>query len=405
MPSKRVALFAVGLYHATNDGTVIAVAALFPILLDVGLIGSFTEIGLLTLVGLFVTVVFQIVFGAWSDKTSPRLLLPAGMVILGVAALFTSLATSFAFLLAMVALARVGASVYHPVGIAWVGKSFKEELDHAMGSQSAFGDFGVIVAFASSGFLGLHYGWQVPFLLWGGLALAMAALGYALTAETETPRDLRTPDPPDWVRILRQNALWILPLSMGGAAYIITISYGNSFLVERLGLTADLADVIIALWIGAGVVAAYAFGRISTLLGRFRALTTAFLVIGVAGFVIGVVPPLLEGVVPPLLVLIPTFILFGVALFITYPALFAFISETTEDRIGGATFGVVFGFQLVGGAVAGYGAGVVADLWGIHTPFLLLMALGLATFLLLAVATPTSVRNRRAPAAGRAPAR
>jgi MFS family permease len=291
----------------------------------------------------------------------------------------------------MVALGRVGASVYHPVGISWVGKHYKDELDDAMGTQSAFGDAGVILAFASSGFLGVHLGWQVPFLVWGGLALAMAPVGYALTGGLGTRAPPRAAKPNSWGTILRRVALWIVPLSIGGAAYVITISYGNSFLVDRLGFTTDLADLVIALWIGAGVVAATLFGRISRLLGRFRALSWAFLLIALSGFVISLAPP-------PV-VLIPTFVLFGVALFITYPALFAFISESTDVEIEGATFGVVFGFQLVGGALMGYLAGILADALGIHTPFLLLVALGLGTFVLLAVATPTHLRNRRLPAA------
>lgn len=396
VPSKRLALVAIGLYHATNDGTVVAVAALFPILLAEGLIGSFTEVGLLMAVALVVTIVFQILFGAWSDRASARLLLPAGMVLLGLASLVTALADRFAFLLAMVAVARVGASVYHPVGISWVGKEYKDELDDAMGSQSAFGDAGVILAFASSGFLGIHVGWQAPFLIWGFLALGVAPVGYLLTGALAGRPAVRSRPSASWPTILRRVALWIVPLSIGGAAYVITISFGNSFLVARLGFTADVADLVIALWIGAGVVAASLFGRISRLVGRFRALTGAFLLIAVSSLVISLAPP-------PVL-LLPTFVVFGVALFVTYPALFAFISESTEVEIEGATFGVVFGFQLVGGALAGYGAGVLADALGIHTPFLLLMVLGLGTFVLLAAAAPAHLRNRRLPAVAEAPA-
>lgn len=391
MPSKRLALWAIGLYHASNDSAGVAVAAVFPILLTEGLITSYTGIGQLTLVALLVTVVCQILFGAWSDRVNPRLLLPLGMVLVGGFSLLTTQATSFVLLVLFVALARVGMSVYHPVGISWVGKAFKRDLDQAMGFQSAFGDLGVIVAFASSGFLGLRYGWQVPFLVWGGVALGAATVGYALTGGIErAPREVHR-NPIRWAPLLRSLALWTLPMAMGGAAYIITISYGNSFLVERLALAEDAADGVIALWIGAGVLTAYSYGRITRLVGRFRSLALAFLLIAVSGFVISRAPPL--GV------LLPTFVLFGVGVFLTYPALFSFISESTEDRIGGATFGVVFGFQLVGGAAAGLGAGLAADRWGIHTPFLILTALGLVTLVFLLAMAPVALRGRPAPQA------
>lgn len=386
MASKRSALWGVSLYHATNDGAVVTVAALFPILLTQNLLGSYGDIGILTLMALLVTVVCQILFGAWSDRRSPRLLLPAGMLIVGFASLLTTQAQSFMALLLFVGIARVGASFYHPIGISWVGRAFKEELDHAMGFQSAFGDLGVILAFATSGFIGLRFGWQWPFIIWGSLALVAGFAGYASTGAIAEPQKTQTRQSVSWFTILRRMTLWIPALAIGGASYIITVSYGNSLLVERVGLGEDLADIVIAIWIGSGVLTAYSYGHISKRIGRFRALTGAFLVIGLAGLAIAVVPSLA--------LLLPIFVVFGVAVFITYPALFSFISEATEESIGGATFGVVFGFQLVGGALAGFAAGVMADLWGIHTPFLLLSGLGFLAFILLQALAPPQVRRR-----------
>lgn len=380
MPSKRVALWAIGLYHASNDSAGVAVFAVFPILLTEGLIPSYGGIGELTLVALLVTVVCQIGFGFWSDRGSPRLLLPLGMVLVGGFSFLITQASSFVILVLLVGLMRVGTSVYHPVGIAWVGKVFKRELDPAMGFQSAFGDLGVIVAFAGSGYLAVRYGWQVPFLVWGGVALTAAAVGYALTGSIERPPRRVERNPVRWGPLLRRVALWTLPMAIGGASYIITTSYGNSLLVERLALAEDAADAVIALWIGAGVLTAYAYGRISRIVGRFRALALAFLLIALSAFIVSQAPAL------PLL--LPTFVVFGIGVFLTYPALFSFISESTEDRLGGATFGVVFGFQLLGGAVAGYVAGLAADRWGIHTPFLILSGLGLVTFLFLVALVP-----------------
>ncbi|MEE8198387.1 MAG: MFS transporter [Thermoplasmata archaeon] len=388
MASNRGALVAMGLYHAANDGTVVAIPALFPLLLEENVLTNFTQVGILLAIALGVTVVLQIFFGAMSDRGSTRLLLPAGMVIVGVASLFTALAQTFAVLLLFVAIGRIGASVYHPVGISWVGRMFKRDLDRAMGFQSALGDLGVIVAFASSGFLGLVFGWQVPLLIWGGFALVAALVGYLLTRQVAPePAPRGGPKTPPWTQILRRVTLWIVPLAIGGAAYIITIGFGNSLLIQRLGLTGDTANFVIALWIAAGVVAAYNYGRISAAFGRFRSLLVAYFIVGVAALVLSLTPPLA--------LLIPTFLLFGVGLFITYPALFAFISESTEDVIGGTTFGIVFGLQLVGGAIAGYAAGVMADAFGIHTPFLLLTGLGFAGFLILWTATPAHLRNRR----------
>src|SRR5207247_4510029 len=50
----------------------------------------------------------------------------------------------------------------------------------------------------------------------------------------------------------------------------------------------------------------------------------------------------------------------GSAVFITYPPLFAFVSEASHRRLQGATFGLIFGFQLLGGSLGSFAAGSLA---------------------------------------------
>jgi MFS family permease len=57
-------------------------------------------------------------------------------------------------------------------------------------------------------------------------------------------------------------------------------------------------------------------------------------------------------------------IVFGSVLFLTYPALFAMVTEATEEDERGTAFGILFGFQLGGGAIVVYLCGVLSDLTG-----------------------------------------
>ena len=50
----------------------------------------------------------------------------------------------------------------------------------------------------------------------------------------------------------------------------------------------------------------------------------------------------------------------GSAVFITYPALFSFVSEASHRRLQGAAFGLIFGFQLLGGSLGSFAAGSLA---------------------------------------------
>jgi len=68
----------------------------------------------------------------------------------------------------------------------------------------------------------------------------------------------------------------------------------------------------------------------------------------------------------------------------------------------GAAFGLVFGFQLVGGAIGVYLAGVLANAFGSDAatqtsiPFLFAGSLGLAGFVALLAARPRVANARKA---------
>src|SRR5256712_3435841 len=132
-------LLANSIYHLTNDGAVSALAGQIIVLQAV--FGGFgpAEVGLLGGTTLVVTAVFQILFGIMSDRRDPSRFLPIGIVILGIGSLAASLSWNFWSLLFLVALSRVAARFYHPVGIFGIGRVFaRPAVVRAMGSVGAF---------------------------------------------------------------------------------------------------------------------------------------------------------------------------------------------------------------------------------------------------------------------------
>jgi MFS family permease len=65
-------------------------------------------------------------------------------------------------------------------------------------------------------------------------------------------------------------------------------------------------------------------------------------------------------------------ILLGLSTFLSFPALFSFVSEATHETSEGKTFGYIFTIQLGFGTVVLFLSGVLADLFGIWIPFALL---------------------------------
>jgi MFS family permease len=376
----RRILLANSIYHLTNDGAVTVLAGQITVLQREFAFGPL-ETGLLSGTALLVTALFQIVFGAMSDRRDPSRFLPVGIGILGIGSLLVAGAQTFAALFALVVVSRIGASFYHPVGIAWIGREFRgPALDRSMGFQSAFGDAGVILGMGTGAALALAAGWRSPFLLWGGVNLAAVAIGLALVRGRRSP-PAASRERADYAPIVRDVRWWLFPLALGGAAFTVFTTFGPYLLTRKFGLDDRAAGIGIALWILAGALGAFFFGRVSLRFGRYRTLVSSYAAIGVAA--------LMGAWAGEVWLVLVVFWTLGSAVFITYPALFSFVSEASHERVQGAAFGVIFAFQLLGGALAAYAAGTLADAYAAvgdletTAPFYLLAGIAIAGLLYL----------------------
>ena len=351
----RRLLFVISYHHACNDGALMALVAILPILLD-QMDLSYSEIGLLGL-GLMITVVVQLVVGRVADRMFSRYLLEIGAALMAVSFLIIPLVQDFLGLFLAVIFMRVGASFYHPVGISWISRRYEGPyLDTALGVQSGIGNLGVIVALASSGFIGDHFGWQVPCLIWSGLNI-IAVCGGLLLSDGTTKRDegpTRTSHQTSVKDTLARIGVLAAPIATGGALYQVTTYYGPLNLTTMHGWTVGSADLIFAFWIGVGTITSYYFGALSARFGRMRILKTAYLVSSFAMFALFLISEWY--------LIVPVLLLFGSLLFLTYPALFALLTEVTGKQERGTAFGIVFGYQLGGGAAVVYVCGLVADI-------------------------------------------
>lgn len=378
MAGDRRVLLANSTYHLTNDGAVTVIAGQITLLQTTFAFGPL-ETGLLSGTALLITAVFQIVFGAMSDRRDPPRFLPLGIVVLGIGSTLVALSRNFWMLLALVSVSRIGASFYHPVGIAWIGREFRgPDLDRSMGFQSAFGDTGVILGMATTSIIAVAIGWQAPFLLWGGINLGAAALGVWLVRNHRSPPPGPQESKRDYARMVRDVRLWLFPLALGGAAFSIFTTFGPLLLHHKFGMDDTVSEVSIAIWILAGATVAFFFGRVSRRFGRFRTLTACYAFIAIACLV--------GAAASSVTIVLALFWTLGSAVFITYPALFSFVSEASHSRLQGAAFGIIFGFQLLGGSLGSFAAGSLAAAFGniadleSTAPFYLLGILAVAGF-------------------------
>jgi len=343
----------------------------FPLLLSSGrLITRYAHIGILSNLGLVITLLFQIVIVHYARKIEYRVLM---LLSISGIALFLGLittASSFAGLLLLYLLLRASMSFYHPMGIAMVSRSHPDQgMDFAMGIQSGSGNLGVFLAFISAGYLSQHFGWRMPLLLWGAVCLTVGLICFFLVRGTRT-RHLE-PSKPDfklWMQSMKRVKSWIPGFVFGGACWGTTVYYAPSLMNHRFGVPLGKTGLFLALWIALGTVMPYTFGPLARRFGRLNIAT-----LGMGGATLFV---LILGVSPSRALAIPALLVFGSFLFLIYPALQAIVGKLAPSREQTVVFSLVANIQMLSGALVNLLAGFLSDSFGIHTPFLFLAGLG-----------------------------
>jgi MFS family permease len=152
------------------------------------------------------------------------------------------------------------------------------------------------------------------------------------------------------------SKMWLLtiPVVAGGALYQVTSYFGPVNLTEMHEWSAGSADLIFAVWIGVGTVTSYYFGLMSARFGRYALMSSGYLVSAVA--------MLFLAFTSEWYIVAPVLVVYGAFLFTTFPALFSITTDITGVNERGTAFGILFGFQLGGGAILVYVCGIVADM-------------------------------------------
>jgi FSR family fosmidomycin resistance protein-like MFS transporter len=386
MKEKTRILSTVSIYHALNDGSIVVVTLLFPIFRTLFNL-NYTQIGLLTGLGLLTNIVAQLFIGHTADGKNSNTLLSTGIILIALSLLLITQSKNYLSLFIFILLLRISTSFFHPIGTGWISRTYKKEnIDHAMGTQAGFADIGAFLATITTLHLANIYSWDFPLILWS----LMAALGIItcifitrnLNEKLCLVHILHTKKKgvglaKEFYISLKQMKYLIPAFFVSGAAWGVTITFLPFLLIERTTFSLTVIGVIVSVWIGIGSITSFFYGNIKALIGRRTAITLAYLTIGVVG--LGLAYFTQE------IILIIFMILLGISVFITFPALASFISEVTHESSEGRTFGVVFTLQLGGGTIVSFFSGVFSDYFGIWSPFLVLGILSTGVFILFII--------------------
>lgn len=113
--------------------------------------------------------------GWLGDRWGSARMMAVFYVLTGAGAVAAGLAEDSGHMMVALAVLGLGASIYHPVGMAWMVANAANR-GKAMGWLGLFGTFGVATAAVVAGGLTEFSGWRSAFLVPGGLCLALGIL-------------------------------------------------------------------------------------------------------------------------------------------------------------------------------------------------------------------------------------
>lgn len=386
MEEKIKILSTVSLYHALNDGSVAIIPILFPIFKTIFNL-SYTQIGIITGGSLLIHIIAQLMIGRISDGKNSRTMLSLGILLISISILLLTKAQGFFSLILIMFLHRLSASFFHPIGVGWISRIFKKDrLDWAMGIQSGFADIGAFIAISTTLYVAELSSWDFPLYIWSiagsvilliGIFLTSKIKGEYLIVEKITKKQTITEALYESKIFLKKIKLLIPAFIISGSSWGVIITYLPLLLVERTELSLTIIGLIVAIWIGIGSISSLFYGKISKIFGRKNVILLSYLTIGINC--------VLLSYFTNIAIIILIMVLLGITVFITFPALFSFVSEITHESSEGKTFGTIFTLQLGGGTLLLFFGGFLSDIFGIWIPFAILGILSLIFSIILLI--------------------
>ncbi len=389
---KKKILVSASLFHALNDATAVTVPMIFPLLFSQQfIIKNYSDIGIMSNLGLLVTLLFQIVIAHHAHKFEYRHMLLISVAGISLTLFMITLTESFVSMLFFYLLMRMSISLYHPVGIATVSRAHPDQgLDFAMGIQSGSGNLGVFTAFILSGFLAQNFGWKIPLYACAAASLILGLFSFLavrnISLKTKNPI---SPDFASWIRTLKDIKIYVLGFVFGGACWGTTVYYAPSLFNHKFKVPLGNTGIFLASWIGIGTVMTYMYGYLFRRIGRKNAsvmsltCSTLFLI-------------LLGSSSVPGIAVIGLF-LYGAFLFLVFPAFQSFVANKIPERDHVVAFSLVANIQMLTGALIVLLSGFLSDKFGISSPFIFLAVLGILTLMIYSLSKSSPLRTKNRP--------
>ena len=370
--------------HLLNDLIASMIPAMYPLLKEAYRL-DFTQIGLITLAFHVTSSLLQPVLGHVTDHKPWAYAMVAGMgsTLLGVVGLGS--ASNYAMVLVSVALVGLGSAVFHPEATRMARHAAADQQGFAQGIFQIGGHVGYAAGPLLAAMIVVPRGqtsiaWMSVVALLAMVLMAWTGARYAemrsaqIAATKERPKATTAPILPGWPTLMAMAVLVVLLLSKGTFTAAFT-TYYTFYLIERFGVTVQLSQVMLFLYLVVGALGVIIGGMVGDRVGRRRVIWISILGSLPFALLLPYADLFWTGVLS---------VLIGLIMASAFASILIYAIDLVPHRVGlvgGLFYGLSFG---LGGLMAA-ALGLLADQFGIVAVFKLcswLPALGLLTFLL-----------------------
>jgi FSR family fosmidomycin resistance protein-like MFS transporter len=370
--------------HLLNDLIASMIPAMYPLFKEAYRL-DFTQIGLISLAFHVTSSLLQPVLGYATDHRPWAYAMVAGMTstLFGVVGL--AFANNYAMVLVSVALVGLGSAVFHPEATRMARHAAAGHQGFAQGIFQIGGHAGYAAGPLLAAMVVVPRGqaslaWMSVVALLAMVLMAWTGARYvqmrsAQIAEAHT-RAASTPTGPmtGWPILLAMTVLVVLLLSKGAYTAAFT-SYYTFYLIERFGVTVQLSQVMLFLYLVVGAFGVIVGGMIGDRVGRRRVIWISIL----GSLPFAILLPYADLFWTGVLSILISLIMAG-----AFSSILIYAIDLVPHRVG-LVGGIFYGLSFGLGGLLAAALGLLADQIGIVAVFKVcawVPALGLVTFLL-----------------------